>query len=180
MLVLKMSVIYSQQSFKDTVSIQSEYDSLIEELNKNQVDNSANDKAYDEAIKFFTRIDTSSLLDQYDHLDLFEIIDTLVSLSQSDTNYIRLVFDLDKIVKTNAELCEYISENIHRIALHNTEGFLRVFENVDSEQKDQIKGNLFWLIENEKLDEFADQLTLITEKDLFNVIAEIKNYLELD
>ena len=133
-----------------------------------------------EAIAFFTRIDTSDLINEYQDLELFDLIDTLVSLTESDTSYISLLFDLDRTVTHNAELGEYISENIHKAALLNTEEFVRVLKNVAPKEKETIKGTLFWLVENDKLDEFAGNLKKISDESLFEEILEIRKYLGID
>jgi len=158
---------------------QLQYAWLFEAIRGCEEQKTVSDLFLRETKELFRCIDTSHAALVYYDLRLFSFVDSLVCFAAYDVSCISLIFELNEIVVNVAELGEYISEKVHEVALANAEGFLRVFQSLDSREKDRIKGDLTWLVEYEKLDEFVDALHNVSDSSLYPAIEEIKKYFRI-
>jgi len=121
----------------------------------------------------FLDIEKYGLCSDVNRDSIYKLIHSIYNSSLKDDNYIYLLIELDIIIKKNAEIGQYLSELQHKIALNNTNGFVRVYESLPIEIKENVKSNLSWLVENDKQQLFINKLDSLESKQK-KAIVELK------
>lgn len=126
--------------------------------------------------ELFVCIENEGLCENFQSNKLYELINLIKEKTIKEEIFISLLIELDFIISRNAELGQYLSEIQHELALNNPKGFLNIYNNLSKQQKVMVKGNLIWLIENGKKDEFIYKLDSI--EDIHQeIIHDLKLYL---
>jgi len=121
----------------------------------------------------------------YTNIDVslfYDFVDKLITTASNDWKYISKYVQLVKIIKTNVEWSEVLTEYFHKIALANPKEFLKSYKHSTNEEKKFIVNGLAFLWEYDYLEDFKSKIEQINDSDLQEskkqLIDEINNYMK--
>lgn len=102
-----------------------------------------------------------------------DVINLMQNELPIDTLSIELIVRLQLILRRNAELAEFLTETIPKIALRNTMSFVKVYSKLNNEEKDYLDEGFYYFKTKEEKNKFLSNLQNIRDSKLSATANEI-------
>jgi hypothetical protein len=163
------------QGVKLTTNVVDSIKVLLAEINSNS---DLNMKELERLLSYFSlneKITDNSFFSYDENNKLFYLaIDVIRKKMNSNINYQFFLLKLSLIIRNNAEVSEYLIKLTPQIANLNTEGFVKIYETLNVEEKDKIIGNLEYFEGPNEYKKFNENLDAITNSKLKPIASELK------
>jgi len=160
LLLFISSPIFSQDNLEQLIAKVNSADKYTEEI-KNDV------------ITFFDQEEKRDYIDSSRVESPYTLLACVKDKTSVDENFILTIFEINSIVKRNAELSEFLSELISDVAYEYPENFVKAYSSLQSPEQDKIDNCLFWLIEKDQYEEFKEAILKIKAKEYKQAISRL-------
>jgi hypothetical protein len=104
----------------------------------------------------------------------YHFVNKLIALSYHDYRYILRYVELANIINKNVEWSEALTEDLHKIALKNTHGFVLAYKDLETDKREFVLYSLAFLYELDSIKAFNEKLDKLNDPSLQEAIDEIK------
>lgn len=154
--------------------------SLITALENTSTADSVDIKLMNDIRSTFKDFEKNKIPNRIESDSIYKLLHLIYERAKEKDYYVDLMFELDGIVRRNAEVGQYLSELQHKIALDNTSGFLKAYELLSSEDRKKTRDNLIWLVENGTSQTFINKLDQIKNSKDESIYELKKIFLSID
>ncbi|OED41230.1 hypothetical protein AB832_03395 [Flavobacteriaceae bacterium (ex Bugula neritina AB1)] len=124
-------------------------------------------------ITFFSEEEKRGFVENSRIESLYALLACVKDKTSVDENFALTIFEINNIVKKNAELSEFLSELVSDIAYEYPENFVKAYSSLESSEQDKVDDCLFWLIEKDQYKEFKVNITKLEGEEYQESISRL-------